>query len=87
MIILLIQIVQYSSLILILMVLADIVLGYFMDPLHPVRRALDTIVQPMLKPLRRVIPPLGGMDFSPVVLVVLIQIAEAVLTRLLAGLL
>jgi uncharacterized protein YggT (Ycf19 family) len=33
-----------------------------------------------------VIPPLGGMDFSPVVLVVVIQLVEAILIRLLASL-
>ena len=28
--------------------------------------------EPLLSPIRRVIPPLGGMDFSPIVLLLLI---------------
>ncbi len=74
-ILILIQAIQTLSFILVLAVLIDIVLSYFMDPLHPLRRTLDSIVEPMLSPIRRLIPPLGGFDFSPVVLVVLIELA------------
>ena len=31
------------------------------------------IVEPVLRPIRRIIPPLGGLDFSPVFLFLLIQ--------------
>jgi YggT family protein len=86
MLIVLIQAIQMLSLILIAIVLVDVVLSFFMDPMHPLRRTLDRIVEPMLNPIRRVIPPLGGMDFSPVVLVVVIQLVEAILIRLLASL-
>ncbi len=86
MLIVLIQAIQMLSLILISIVLVDVVLSFFMDPMHPLRRTLDRIVEPMLIPIRRLIPPLGGMDFSPVVLVVVIQLVEAILIRLLASL-
>jgi YggT family protein len=79
----LIQAIQTLSNILILVVLIDIVLSYFMDPLHPVRRTLDGIVEPMLSPIRRLIPPVGGFDFSPVALVVLIKLVEMILVQLL----
>lgn len=79
----LIQAIQTLSNIIILVVLIDIVLSYFMDPLHPVRRTLDGIVEPMLSPIRRLIPPVGGFDFSPVVLVVLIKLVERILVQLL----
>ena len=85
-ILILIQAIQTLSFILVLAVLIDIVLSYFMDPLHPLRRTLDSIVEPMLSPIRRLIPPLGGFDFSPVVLVVLIKLGESILIQLLAGL-
>ena len=85
-ILILIQAIQTLSFILVLAVLAHIVLSYFMDPLHPLRRTLDSIVEPMLRPIRRFIPSLGGFDFSPVVLVVLIELVETILIQLLAGL-
>jgi YggT family protein len=85
-ILILIQAIQTLSFILVLAVLVDIVLSYFMDPLHPLRRTLDSIVEPMLRPIRRFIPSLGGFDLSPVVLVVLIELVETILIQLLAGL-
>lgn len=33
-------------------------------------KALDAITLPLLKPIRRVLPPTGGIDFSPLVLLV-----------------
>jgi YggT family protein len=80
----LIQAIQALSFLLILAVLVDVILGYFMDPYHPFRRTLDSIVQPMLAPIRRVLPTLGGFDFSPLVLIILIDLIESVLVRLLA---
>lgn len=64
-------------------VFGDIIVSYFLSPYHPVRRALDSIVQPMLAPIRRYLPPVGMFDFSPLVLIILIQLVETVLIRLL----
>jgi YggT family protein len=35
-------------------------------------RILNQITEPILKPIRRVIPPLGGLDLSPIVVFVII---------------
>ncbi len=35
-------------------------------------RATEAITAPLLNPIRRVLPPLGGMDFSPLVLLLII---------------
>jgi YggT family protein len=40
---------------------------------------LDRLVTPLLAPVRRVIPLVGGVDLSPLVLLVLLQIAAIVL--------
>ncbi|MGQ3042268.1 MAG: YggT family protein [Brevundimonas aurantiaca] len=34
---------------------------------------LDRITAPILEPFRRVIPPLGGIDISPIVVLLLLQ--------------
>ena len=57
-----------------LLVIASVILSYVMDYYHPVRRWVDAIVEPMLMPIRRVIPLVGMMDFSPLVLLLLIRI-------------
>lgn len=36
--------------------------------------ALDRITEPMYRPIRRLLPDFGGIDFSPLVLLILIQI-------------
>lgn len=41
-------------------------------PLAPLVRALN---EPLMRPLRRFIPPLGGIDLSPLVAFILLQIA------------
>ena len=43
--------------------------------------ALDRITAPLYRPIRRLLPDFGGIDFSPFVILILIQ----VLQRLLAG--
>jgi len=34
---------------------------------------LDRITAPILEPFRRIIPPLGGIDISPIVVLLLLQ--------------
>ena len=34
---------------------------------------LDAITRPLLRPLRRLIPTLGGIDITPVILIILLQ--------------
>lgn len=65
------------------LILAKVILSYFMDPFHPIRQTIDQLVEPMLAPIRRFIPPLGGIDFSPIVLMVLVEIVFSVLRSLL----
>ncbi len=69
--------------VLILLVILSVILSYFMDPFHPIRRGLDRLVEPMLNPIRRVVPLVGMLDFSPLVLIILIQIVGGLLVRLL----
>jgi len=64
-------------------VIIDIILHYFMDPYHPIRRALDNLVEPFLVPIRRVVPLVGMFDFSPLVLIILVQILARLLITLL----
>ena len=50
------------------------------------RSAISDVIQrlaePLLRPLRRVLPSLGGLDLSPLVLLVLLQVALMVLAHL-----
>lgn len=44
------------------------------DPFNPIVRFLYIATEPVLAPIRRVIPPIGGLDFSVLVAIVIVQI-------------
>jgi YggT family protein len=67
----------------ILLVIVKVILSYFIDPYHPVRRTIDNLVEPFLAPIRRVVPTIGIFDFSPLVLIFLVQILSRLLIALL----
>jgi YggT family protein len=84
--VILIQIIDVVAQILVLLVIVSAILSFFMDPYHPVRRGVDNIVQPMLDPIRRVVPLVGMFDFSPLILIILIQVVSNLLIAFLSGL-
>ncbi len=75
----LINVIQTLSTLFMFVVIVDILISYFVSPYNKIRMFLDRIVNPLLIPLRKVIPPLAGIDFSPIVLIMLIQVVEWVL--------
>ncbi len=49
---------------------------------HPVARFLIQITDPLLLPLRRYIPPMGGLDFTPMAALFILWFAEQLLYTL-----
>lgn len=86
MIVLLVNLIQVTATVLSLIVLIDVVLSFFVNPFHPVRQTLDVIVEPMLAPIRRIMPSTGAFDFSPIILLILIQLIESILIQILVTL-
>jgi YggT family protein len=76
---LLINLIQAIAWLLSVLIIVDIIISYFMSPYQPIRMTIDRIIQPLLIPIRRVVPPLGMIDLSPMVLLILIQVAESLL--------
>nr|WP_210426887.1 MULTISPECIES: YggT family protein [unclassified Novosphingobium] len=48
-------------------------------------RALNAILDPLLAPIRRFMPNTGGIDFSPMVLIVLLRLLSILLNGLAAS--
>lgn len=71
---------------LVLLIIVSVILSYFMDPYHPIRRSVDSVVEPLLAPIRRVVPLLGMIDFSPLVLILLIQLLRSLIIGFLVSL-
>ena len=66
-----------------LVIIIDTLLSWVLTPDHPVRSALGRILQPLYAPVRRLVPPLGMMDVTPIVLLLLIYVVEQIAIMLL----
>jgi YggT family protein len=76
-----IQIVQLLVQILIFAIFAQAILSWFpIDKNGSVLRALNAITEPVLDPLRRVIPTIGAVDISPMVAILLLVFIQAALS-------
>jgi YggT family protein len=66
-----------------LVVIVDVVASWVLpNPYHPFRQAVHRLVEPMLAPIRRLVPPVGMIDFSPMILILVVQVIEVVLVNL-----
>jgi YggT family protein len=74
------QIVQW------LVIIAALVSWVSPDPRNPIVQFLYRTTEPLLRPFRRILPPrrTGGIDFSPVLLILLIVFVRNLLLRLFA---
>jgi YggT family protein len=59
------------------------ILSFILPPYHPVREAFGRILNPFLDPIRRMVPPAAGFDFSPLILYFIIQIVSILLINIL----
>ncbi len=53
------------------------------SPYHPVVQTINRLTEPVLRPIRRVIPPIGGLDFSPVVAIFIVYLLQSLVVPLL----
>jgi YggT family protein len=52
-----------------LVVLASVILSWIrLDPDNPIVKVVDALTEPLLGPIRKVLPDFGGIDFSPMLL-------------------
>lgn len=53
------------------------------DPYNPLVRLLDQITEPILAPIRRMIPPAAGLDFSPIIAFFALEVLRQIILGLL----
>jgi YggT family protein len=80
------QLINVLAQLITLLVIISAVLSFFMSPYHPLRQSLDRLVDPMLAPIRRIVPAVGMIDFSPLILIILVQVVATALINLLYSL-
>ncbi|MBU7008588.1 YggT family protein [Phosphitispora fastidiosa] len=69
------------------LVIARIILSFIpmftrIDPYHPLIRFVMEITEPLMAPFRRLIPPVGGLDLSPIVLFLVLEFARTLVKQL-----
>jgi YggT family protein len=55
------------------------VINTYNDFVRAFLNALNTICEPLYRPIRRILPDFGGLDFSPLVVLILITILRMLL--------
>lgn len=69
----LLDLVRYSLYILIFALIMQAVLSW-VNPYTPLGPVFDTFTRPFLRPLRRHVPPVGNVDLTPLILLVVLQV-------------
>lgn len=59
-----------------LSILMEVLMSWFSQGRGPLDGMLRPLNAPLLRPVRRVLPPMGGLDFSPLVVILLLQVID-----------
>jgi YggT family protein len=57
------------------------VINIYNDLVRSIWNALNALTEPLLRPIRQALPNLGGIDISPVILLLLIFLLEDIIAR------
>ena len=63
-----------------IIVFVAVILSWFhLDPRHPNVRFTAALTEPVLRPIRKVLPPVAGLDLSPLLLLLGLQLLRRLL--------
>ena len=64
-----------------LLVLVAVILSWIrLDRRHPLAAIVYGLTEPVLAPIRNWLPPMGGLDLSPMVLLIALQVVKGLLS-------
>ncbi len=69
---------------LILLIVLNWIFPVFLDYYHPARRFVERIIDPLVMPIRRVVPLIGMFDISYLVLILMIYVLQSALIRVIS---
>lgn len=85
------EIVGYLISVIVMLIIAQFVMSLLIsfnvvnmhnDFVAAIWRAINALLEPILGPIRRIMPHTGAIDFSPLVLIVILQVVQIVLHNL-----
>ncbi|HXV63839.1 MAG TPA: YggT family protein [Vicinamibacteria bacterium] len=50
-----------------------------LPPYNPIVRYTRMLTEPLLAPIRRILPPVAGLDFSPLILLILLRMVRGII--------
>jgi len=71
------KLLDYTITIFIIAVLVRIVMSWVAPRITRMTRLIFTFTEPIMRPARRVIPAFGGLDFSPILVLILLNLADS----------
>lgn len=65
-----------------LAIIVYVFLGYFVQPYNPIRQALGRFLEPVFFKIRKIVPSIGMLDLSPLILLIALQILQTILVSI-----
>ena len=80
------DLINYIGMLLYIAIFARVLLSWFpqVSTTNPLVQFVFTITEPILGPIRRLLPRMGAFDLSPMIALILIYIIQSVLSQALA---
>ena len=87
----LIQIIELLTNVLVMLIIVQFVIGLLLafnvinqsnEFVVSIYRSINAVLEPVLGPIRRILPSTGTIDFSPLVLIIVLQVLLIVLTNI-----
>ncbi len=69
----------------IFLIFIQVLMSWIGNPHNPIASLIGAVVEPIMRPIRRVIPPLGGLDLSPMVAILGLMAINIVIKQNLPG--
>ena len=71
---------SHPAMVMVVLVIVSVILSWIdMERRWAISRLLGDLVDPLLMPIRKILPPTGGLDFSPLVLLIGLQVLLIIL--------
>jgi YggT family protein len=85
----LVQFISVLSTVLYIALLARVLSSWFnvgpTSPFYPILRMIHQVTEPILAPIRQVLPKMGMLDFSPMVAIILLTVIRRMISSFLVG--
>lgn len=81
----LIRLIDLAELAILVLIFARIILSFVRIGSYELQAWVFRLTEPLLAPIRRILPPTAGLDFSPLILLLGVQLLGGLLKRIVIG--